>query len=107
MVVNRSKSPAIVAMEHVAISKLRTLNAGHLRQLPAPWVLHSNNMPLAVLMRYEHFLTLQTQLHSLLDTMETIVSKRKFAALSGELDAIQQVARANAMKKIDAFYRKS
>ena len=104
---NQRKPSPIEAVEHVALSKLRTLNSRNLRKLPKPWVLHSNNMPLAVLMRYEHFLTLQTQLQSLLDTMENIVTRRKFAALSRELDAIQQVARASAMKKIDAFYRKS
>ena len=93
-------------VEHAAISKLRTLNADNLRHLPSPLVLHANNTPLAVLMRYEHFLGLQTQLQSLLNTMEMIVTKEEFTSLSDELDDIQKVARAKAISKIQAFYLK-
>ena len=91
-------------VEHATISKLRTLNAKNLRLISTPLVLHTNQTPLAVLMRYEHFLSMQTQLQSLLNTIEIISTKEEFAALADQLDDVQQVARTNALNKINAFY---
>jgi hypothetical protein len=91
-------------VQHAVISRLRKLNAKNLRDLPSALVLHSNKLPLAVLMRYEHFLDLQTKLQALLNTMEMIITKEEFAALSHQLDDIQQVARTKALSKISAFY---
>src|SRR5688572_27253913 len=93
-------------VEHVAISKLRTLNANNLRLISTPLVVHTNNAPLAVLMRYEHFLSLQTQLQSMLNTLEMIVTKEEFAALAGRLEDIQQVARTKALNDINSFYER-
>ena len=94
-------------VEHVAISKLRNLNASKLRIISAPLVVHTNNTPLAVLMRYEHFLSMQTQLQSLLDTIETIATKEEFAALAGQLHDVQLAARTKALNKINAFYART
>ena len=44
---------------HVGISKLRALNASHLRDLDKTLVIQDNDKPLAVLLKYEHFMAIQ------------------------------------------------
>ena len=50
------------SVQHVGISKLRALNIEQLRDLDKTLVIQDNYKPLAVLLRYEHFMTMQEQI---------------------------------------------
>jgi len=49
-------------VQHVGISKLRALNVTQLRALDKTLVIQDNDKPLAVLLKYEHFLAMQERL---------------------------------------------
>jgi translation initiation factor IF-3 len=50
------------SVQHVGISRLRALNVAHLRDLDKTLVIQDNDKPLAVLLKYEHFMAIQKQL---------------------------------------------
>jgi hypothetical protein len=50
------------SVQHVGISKLRALNVAQLRALDKTLVIQDNDKPLAVLLRYEHFLAMQEKM---------------------------------------------
>jgi hypothetical protein len=47
---------------HVGISRLRALNVTQLRELDKTLVIQDNDKPLAVLLKYEHFLAMQERM---------------------------------------------
>jgi len=47
------------SVQHVGISRLRALNVTQLRELGKTLVIQDNDKPLAVLLKYEHFLAMQ------------------------------------------------
>src|ERR1700687_4066112 len=47
---------------HVGISRLRALNATQLKELDKTLVIQDNDKPLAVLLRYDHFLAMQERM---------------------------------------------
>jgi hypothetical protein len=49
-------------VQHVGISKLRALNVAQLRALEKTLVIQDNDKPLAVLLKYEHFLAMQEKM---------------------------------------------
>jgi hypothetical protein len=49
-------------VQHVGISKLRALNVTQLRALDKTLVIQDNDKPLAVLLKYEHFLAMQERM---------------------------------------------
>ncbi len=49
-------------VQHVGVSKLRALNIEQLRDLDKTLVIQDNDKPLAVLLRYEHFMAMQEQI---------------------------------------------
>ena len=49
-------------VQHVGISRLRALNVSQLRALDKTLVIQDNDEPLAVLLKYEHFLAMQERL---------------------------------------------
>src|SRR5271166_2608995 len=49
-------------VQHVGISRLRALNVTQLRELDKTLVIQDNDEPLAVLLKYEHFLAMQERL---------------------------------------------
>lgn len=49
-------------VQHVGISRLRALNVTQLRELDKTLVIQDNDKPLAVLLRYEHFIAMQEML---------------------------------------------
>lgn len=51
-------------VQHVGISKLRALNVTQLRDLDKTLVIQDNDNPLAVLLKYEHFMAMQQQIRS-------------------------------------------
>ena len=46
------------SVQHVGISRLRALNVSQLRALDRTLVIQDNDEPLAVLLKYEHFLAI-------------------------------------------------
>ncbi len=50
------------SVQHVGISKLRALNVTQLRAMDKTWVIQDNDEPLAVLLKYEHFMAIQQRL---------------------------------------------
>jgi translation initiation factor IF-3 len=50
------------SVQHVGISKLRALNVAQLKALDKTWVIQDNDKPLAVLLKYEHFLAMQEKM---------------------------------------------
>ena len=51
-------------VQHVGISKLRALNVTQLRELDKTLVIQDNDKPLAVLLKYEHFMAMQEQIRA-------------------------------------------
>jgi hypothetical protein len=50
------------SVQHVGISRLRALNVTQLRELNKTLVIQDNDKPLAVLLKYEHFLAMQERI---------------------------------------------
>lgn len=50
------------SVQHVGVTKLRALNVAQLRELDKTMVIQDNDKPLAVLLRYDHFMAMQEQL---------------------------------------------
>jgi translation initiation factor IF-3 len=50
------------SVQHVGISRLRALNVTQLRDLDKTLVIQDNDKPLAVLLKYEHFMAIQERL---------------------------------------------
>ena len=50
------------SVQHVGISRLRALNVTRLRDLDKTLVIQDNDKPLAVLLKYEHFLAMQERI---------------------------------------------
>jgi PHD/YefM family antitoxin component YafN of YafNO toxin-antitoxin module len=88
-------------IKHVGVSKLRELNAAKLRETEDTFVIQDNNTPLAVLLRYEKFLTMQQQLASVMNTLELLSESKE---LEGLLAGIQdmQAGRVRSLAEIEA-----
>jgi hypothetical protein len=54
------------SVQHVGISKLRALNVTQLRDMDKTLVIQDNDKPLAVLLKYEHFMAIQERLRRLM-----------------------------------------
>ena len=52
-------------VQHVGITRLRSLNVTQLRELDKTLVIQDNDKPLAVLLRYEHFMAMQEQIRTM------------------------------------------
>ena len=50
------------SVQHVGVTRLRSLNVTQLRDLEKTLVIQDNDKPLAVLMRYEHFMAMQEKI---------------------------------------------
>lgn len=50
------------SVQYVGISRLRALNVTQLRELDKTLVIQDNDKPLAVLLKYEHFLAMQEKI---------------------------------------------
>jgi PHD/YefM family antitoxin component YafN of YafNO toxin-antitoxin module len=75
-------------VEHVGVSKLRTLNATNLSKVKNTLVIQDNDTPLAVLLGYEQYLIIQNKLHSLLKTVELLQNKDKATGIDEGLSDI-------------------
>ncbi len=50
------------SVQHVGVTKLRSMNIEQLRDLDKTLVIQDNDKPLAVLLRYEQFMAMQERL---------------------------------------------
>jgi PHD/YefM family antitoxin component YafN of YafNO toxin-antitoxin module len=75
-------------VQHVGVSRLRSLNATQLREIDKTLVIQENDQPLAVLLKYEEFLIMQDQLMSVLDTISALSDQEE---LSGILSGVKDM----------------
>jgi len=68
-------------VQHVGVSKLRSLSASKLSNIKSALVIQDNDTPLAVLVKYEEYLILQNRLMSLLETIEILTDPNERAEL--------------------------
>jgi PHD/YefM family antitoxin component YafN of YafNO toxin-antitoxin module len=93
------------SIKHVGVSKLRELNAAKLRATQDTFVIQDNNTPLAVLLTYDKFLTMQDQLMSVLNTLELLSDKSELAGvLAGVKD--MRAGRVRSLADIEAGFAK-
>jgi len=52
------------SVQHVGVTKLRSLNVAQLRDMEKTLVIQDNDKPLAVLLKYEHFMAIQERLRN-------------------------------------------
>jgi PHD/YefM family antitoxin component YafN of YafNO toxin-antitoxin module len=76
-------------VEHVGVSRLRTLNATNLRDFRKTLVIQDNNTPLAVLLTYEQFLAMQGQLQAVVQTLEVLTDEDELQSLFGSMDQLK------------------
>ena len=88
-------------VEHVGVSRLRTLNASNLRNFEKTLVIQDNNTPLAVLLTYDQFLLMQKQLQAVLDTIVVLTDDQECTALRDGLKAVQE-GRTRSLAEIRA-----
>ncbi len=68
-------------VQHVGVSRLRTLNATQLREIDKTLVIQDNDQPLAVLLKYEEFLIMQDQLMAVVDTIAAMADQEELAGI--------------------------
>jgi hypothetical protein len=69
-------------VEHVGVSRLRSLNATNLRHFDKTLVIQDNDTPLAVLLTYEQFLEMQKQLLAVAETVSLMTDEEELASLT-------------------------
>jgi hypothetical protein len=92
-------------VEHVGVSRLRTLNATNLRHFNKTLVIQDNNTPLAVLLTYEQFLLMQRQLQAVLETVEVLADDEERSALAEGLRAVSE-GKTKPLSEIRAALKK-
>src|ERR1022692_1905583 len=77
-------------VEHVGVSKLRTLNATNLGRIKKMMVIQDNDAPLAVLLSYQQYLAIQNKLQEALDAVELLSKKENVDRLLASLRDISE-----------------
>lgn len=74
----------------IGVSQLRKLNATDLRKTEKTLVVRDNNVPLAVVLKYEQFLVMQNKLEAAQKTVDLLTSNKDVRAIIESLrDALQ------------------
>ena len=76
-------------VEHVGVSRLRSLNATNLRKFDKTLVIQDNDKPLAVLLTYDQFQLMQKELRAVLETVEVLTNDEERVALAAGIRALQ------------------
>jgi PHD/YefM family antitoxin component YafN of YafNO toxin-antitoxin module len=76
-------------VQHVGISRLRSLNATQLREIDKTLVIQDNDQPLAVLLKYEEFLIMQDQLMSVLDTIAALTDPEEMTGIASAIKEME------------------
>ena len=92
-------------VQHVGVSRLRSLNATQLREIDKTLVIQENDQPLAVLLKYEEFLIMQDQLFSVLDTIAALTEQEE---IGGILSGIEEMkaGKTKSISEIRAALKK-
>lgn len=78
------------SISDIGVSQLRKLNATELRKTKKTLVVRDNNVPLAVVLKYEQFLVMQNKLEAALKTVDLLSKKDDARAVLESLrDAAQ------------------
>ena len=78
------------SISDIGVSQLRKLNATDLRDSKKTLVVRDNNVPLAVVLKYEQFLIMQDKLEAALKTVELLTKQSDTRAVIESLkDAAQ------------------
>ncbi len=78
------------AVDHVGVSKLRTLNASNLSKIDKMLVIQDNDTPLAVLLNFDQYMAIQNKLQEALDRIELYSKKENEGGLhSGVKDLME------------------
>lgn len=85
-------------VKHVGISKLRELNASKLKSTEDTYVIQENDVPLAVLLRYEQFLVMQEQIQLMLNTVDLFQEAHE---LQGVTAGLKEFAEGKSRKLSD------
>ena len=93
------------AVEHVGVSKLRSLNASNLGQVNKTLVIQDNDKPLAVMMNYKQYLEIQTRLQEALDRVELLSQEEVHKGFQEGLQDIKE-GRTIALGEVDPFFKK-
>lgn len=94
-------------VEHVGVSKLRTLSGKRLRSFEKTLVIQENDTPLAVLLNYRQFLNMQNQLRAVLETIDLLTDEEEASALraglaaaaSGRTKSLDRIKRERAQRR--------
>lgn len=92
-------------VEHVGVSRLRSLNTSNLRDFDRTLVIQDNDKPLAVLLSYDQFLDMQRQLMSLIQTVEVLKNEKELTSVADGLDAASK-GQTRLLSEIDAELKK-
>ena len=76
-------------VEHVGVSRLRSLNATNLRNFGKTLVIQDNDTPLAVLLTYQQFLAMQRQLQAVIQTVEVLTDEDELQSLFSSMDELK------------------
>ena len=93
-------------VEHVGVSKLRSLNASNLREIKKTMVIQDNDTPLAVVLKYEEFLVIQKRLETLMETIALLTDQNDLAALVAGIQE-NQAGRTKSITEIRAALKGS
>jgi PHD/YefM family antitoxin component YafN of YafNO toxin-antitoxin module len=92
-------------VQHVGISRLRSLNATQLREIDKTLVIQENDQPLAVLLKYEEFLSMQKQLISVLDTIAILTDESEVGGIMSGVSEME-AGRTKSIAEIRASLKK-
>jgi PHD/YefM family antitoxin component YafN of YafNO toxin-antitoxin module len=76
-------------VEHVGVSRLRSLNATKLRNFDKTLVIQDNDKPLAVLLTYDQFMEMQKQLLALAETVTILNNQEDASALASAMEDVR------------------
>jgi PHD/YefM family antitoxin component YafN of YafNO toxin-antitoxin module len=93
-------------VQHVGVSRLRTLNATQLREITKTLVIQENDQPLAVLLKYEEFLTMQKQLMCVMDTISIMTDEAEVGGIMSGM-AEMEAGKTKSIAEIRASLKKS
>jgi hypothetical protein len=74
------------SISDIGVSQLRKLNASDLRKAKKTLVVRDNNVPLAVVLKYEQFLVMQGKLEAAQRTLDLILKRDEFKDLIKSLN---------------------
>lgn len=93
-------------VQYVGVSRLRSLNATKLREINKTLVIQENDHPLAVLLRYEEFLTMQKQLISVLDTIAILTDETEVGGIMSGMSEME-AGNTRSISEIRASLKKN